>query len=286
VNGDQEHVQRRYLFHAEALGVAAHFRRPKDFFLDSVAGSCLAITGGRAEAQAGPGGAGGISYRSAYTRIVGDYDPPVEAARYTYGNYTENNLPARTFVEVKVSGFKIDVPQEDERRAPGLSRRTLVIDDMDLTMETFSERGRPNAFRTLTASIRGVTVDGRKLIVETNTQIFTDKFSQRKLQCALDDEDFRLRSSNQIFYHDSNGALCTVVSGLRWADSPPDFTTLDSNRLAIQGLGSLYFGELIIQEGLRRLTLVRFQLGSPEGGEGAAGQGSSNGVGVPPMING
>ena len=289
MNGNQR-IERRFLFHGSALGVAAHIRRPNDYFLDSVASSTLAITGGRTEAYVEAGGAGIISFRSAATRAYGDFMPPEEVVRFTYGNHGDNNLPTRTVVQARVSGFKIEVPQVDEDRHPDLAVRTVFIEEMDALLESTSDRWTPNAFRTLTASIRGVVVDGRELIVETDTRLFTEKCTKKKLDCALDcaldDEDFRQRCSNQITYDDRVLTLGTVVTGLRWADGPAIDTKLENNRLTILGLGSLYFGEIIIQEGFRRLTLVRFQLGSPDGGCGVSGQVESNGQTYPPQKSG
>lgn len=283
MSSDQENVEQRFLFHAEALGVAAHFRRPKDFYLDSVASSVLAITGGRAEARVGPGRAGIISYEEAFTRVTGDYDPPARAVDYTYGNHAQNNLPTRTTVEAKVRGFRIDAPQEGEDKITGFERRIVHIDEMNCMLESTSDRRKPNVFGNLASSIRGVKVDGRELLVETNTEMFNQKPTKRKLDCAMDNDDFRAVHSRQIIYDSPTLTLATVVRSLRFVDEPPAFTEIQGNRVKILGVGSLYFGELVIEEGFRRFTSLRFQLGSTNGGDGVAGQGQSNGTPYPPL---
>lgn len=287
MNDDQEQIERRFLFHAEALGVAAHIRRPKDYFLDSVASSVLAVTGGRAEARAEAGGSGIISYKSAATQAYGDFERPEDAVKFTHGNHGENDLSTRTAVQSIVSGFKLDVPQEHSGlNLFGQSSRTVSAEHLEAMLESTSDRRSPNAFRTLNAVYRGVVIDGRPLIVETNTKLFTDKCTKRKLDCALDDPGFRRSCSNQILDEWPSLILGTVVTRLHWEDGAPPHTEIDRNRLTIHGLGSLYFGEIIIQEGFRRLTLLRFQLGSPDGGEGVVVQADSNGQTSPPQKSG
>jgi hypothetical protein len=51
----------------------------------------------------------------------------------------------------------------------------------------------------------------------------------------------------------------------------------------VPDFGKIYFGELYITGESRRLTMVRFQLGSPHGGEVVAAEGESNGLPWPPV---
>jgi hypothetical protein len=51
----------------------------------------------------------------------------------------------------------------------------------------------------------------------------------------------------------------------------------------VPNFGKIYFGELYITGDSRRLTMVRFQLGSPYGGEVVAAEGESNGSHFPPV---
>jgi hypothetical protein len=284
MNGDREYIERRFLFHGAALGLAAHIRRPNDEFLDSVASSVLAITGGRARAQAGPGKTGILSYQSASTQASGDFDPPEDAVQFTHGNFGDNNLATRTVVETNVSGLVIDVPQEHSGlHFFGKSNRVVSVAQVNALMENTSDRRNSNAFRRLDASIQGVVVDGHTLGVETDTSLFNDKCTKRKLDAALDDDDFRRTCSNQILGQWPGIILATVVKRMFWADGEAPDTRIENNRLIINGIGSLYFGELIIQAGFRRIALIRLQLGSPNGGEGTVGQAETNGQTMPPQ---
>jgi hypothetical protein len=267
MNGNQQYTDPRYLFHGEALGLAAHIQQPTEYFLDSVASSVLPITGGRAKAQAGPGGIGVISYQSASTQACGGFVKPADAARSTQSDYRENYLSTQTSVQAVVSGLKLDVPQEHSWfNLFGRSSRTVLAERLEAGLESTSDRFSSNAFKSLTAVFDGITVDGHALRVDTNTQLFTDNYTKKKLDDALGDERFRRTCSSQILNEWPDLTLATVVSRLRWEDGAAPHTEIEGNRLKIQGLGSLYFGEIVIQEGFRRLTLIRFQLGSADEG--------------------
>ncbi len=75
----------------------------------------------------------------------------------------------------------------------------------------------------------------------------------------------------------------TVVTNLEWEGKAPDETLKVGNSVVIKGFGSIYFGEILIEEGFRRLTLLRFQLGSQVGGSGSAAEIQTNGSTWPPQ---
>jgi len=274
MNGDN-YAAPQFLFHADALGLAAHIQQPKNYFLDSVASSVLAITGGRAEARAEAGGAGIISYQSAATQVYGGSEAPADAVRFTQAHYSDDGPFIRTAVQSIVTGFKLEVPQHQSWWHLFGSSRTVFAEELEAMLESTSDCRGENEFRTLQAFFRGVVVDGRELMVETNTKLFTDNYTKEKLDCALRDDAYRQSCSNQIIGKSADTIFATAVRQLRWADGAPPHTAIEGHRLTIDGLGSFYFGEIIIEEGFRRLTLIRFQLGSPDGSESpAAGEGA------------
>jgi hypothetical protein len=279
-------IERRALFHAEALGFAAQILRPERYYVESLASSVLAITGGLAEARAEAREVGIFSLRSAATRVLGEYLPPEAAERFTHGNYWENDLSTHTVVQAALSGLKVEVPMIAEDADLGLERRVFVAEELEATMESTNDRQSPNAFRGLRALFRGISVDGYPLIVETNTELFTDKCTKRKLDCAMDDAPFRKSCSNQIIGRAPGLTLATVVTELRWERGEPRGTEIRGNRLRVRGLGYLYFGELEIEDEFRRLTLVRGQLGCKNGGSFSGPTSESNTVTYPPLDGG
>ncbi|MBV8809719.1 MAG: hypothetical protein JO033_13685 [Acidobacteriaceae bacterium] len=297
-------VERRFFFHANAVALAAHIRRPEDFFVPAVASSCLPVTGGLAQADA-PGQSfnGLISFGSASTHAKGDFVDQRTAAEYTRGNHGDNNLPTSTIVESSMKSLKINTPADPA----GGAGRVFSIDNLVVRMENTSDRRSPTSFRSLYVTIDGVSVDGHLLLVKTNPEIFTENDTKKKLEERFeDDSDFRKQFGQQFFYPGEppeHGALeklfskhkipeaddliyGTIVTSMTWASTAPDGAGIAGNELKIPGLGSIYFGEIIIEEDFRRITLIRFQLGSPNGGDGAVCEAQSNGGTWPPQRGG
>jgi hypothetical protein len=279
-----EKVVRRVLFHANAVALAAQIQTPREYFLDAVACSCLPVTGGRAEAHAHYDRRGMFSYDSAFTSVIGQFVPPQAAAALELKgrNYDDNDLPAETILKGIVTGLRIDAPADPGKRCP---RRILKVEYLEAEIKNFYDRRNPIVFRTLQVKIEGVSVDGKVLIVETNPQLFLQNDTWEKLDSAYCDD--RQRYANQILYHNQEDGvtLGTVVTGLRWADGAPDGfapTLPPGHSLAVEGLGTLNFGEIYVEEGLRRLTLLRVQLGSTNGGSASVVDCVSNTQTIPP----
>ncbi len=291
-------TDKRFLFHGNAIAFAAHIRRPENFFVPTIARSCLPVTGGRAEAAEQKRSFSDlISFESASSRATGDYTELEKAVEFTHGNHGDNNLPTSTIVETAVTGFKVQVRQPPAAEAaPAI--RTLEINRLYLRMENTSEHGYPTAFHLLDVDIDGGSVDGHGFRVVTNHKLFSEHKTKQKLEQAFSQSNDLHRLHGRHFFStdeqdepgklpEENGiVLCTVVKGIEWANSPAEGCEIRGNRLKISGIGSLYFGELIIEEDFRRLTLLRFQLGSPYGGEGSVCEAQSGGHWYPPKIQG
>jgi hypothetical protein len=275
-------VERRVLFHANAVGLAAQIQSPREYFLDAVACSCLPVTGGRAEAYAQYNRKGMFSFDSAFTSVLGQFVPPQAAAALELKgrNYDDNDIPSETILRGIVTGLRIDAPADPGKRCP---RRILNIEYLEAEIKNFYDRKNPIVFRTLQVKIEGVSVDGKLLIVETNPQLFLENTTWKDLDSTYCKN--RARYDNQILYHDKGVTLGTVVTGLRWADGAPDGLPKEpppGHSLAVEGLGTLNFGEIYVEEGLRRLTLLRAQLGSTNGGSASVVDCVSNTQTIPP----
>ena len=300
-------TEKRFFFHGNAIAFAAHIRRPEDFFILSTARSCLPITGGLAEASENSKSFHDlISFESASSRAIGDYSDPRRAAEFTRGNHADNDLPTLTIVEAAVNGLKIQMAEPAAaENASGV--RTVEIKRLRLRMENTSDRRGATAFRSLDADIDGVSVDGHPLKVTTYPGLFAEHDTKQKLEHAFKNSgDFRKRHAHHFFSPEDgessgigkklfgqnelrqvDGVIyCTVVKSIEWANTPAPDCEIIGNHLTVTGLGSLYFGEFIIEEDFRRLTLLRLQLGSPSGGEGSVCEAQSGGHWYPPRVTG
>jgi len=294
-------IEKRFIFLGNAVAFAAHIRRPSDHQFKAVASSCLPVTGGLAEATSGPQSFQDvISFKAASTSAQGDFADTRRAVDFTHGNFGDNELSTQTFVDSRLSGLKISVVQD---QPPGAAAKalTFMVDELHARLESASDRQNQTAFRGLEAIFQGVIVDGHELIVTTAPEVCTQYETYDKLVVAYqNDSDFRKRYGS-LFYPTGNektgvGAmlskasipnaggiiLATVVTSLRWVKDPAPGTEIIANRLKIDGIGSIFFGEILFDHNARRLTLLRFQLGSPYGVDGSAVEAQSNGIPWPP----
>ncbi len=84
-------------------------------------------------------------------------------------------------------------------------------------------------------------------------------------------------------FPEANGTVkCSIVQEIRWDGPAHPTATIHDHVVHVPDFGKIYFGEMFIKGDSRRLTMVRFQLGSPDGGEVAAAEGETNGDPWPP----
>lgn len=70
--------------------------------------------------------------------------------------------------------------------------------------------------------------------------------------------------------------VCSIVSSIKWGTK-----TIAGNVLYQEGFGSIYFGEVLINEYNRRYTLVRLAMGSDVEAHVAYAEGDPNGSWIP-----
>jgi hypothetical protein len=287
---NRQTVERRFFFHANAVGLAAHIRRPEEFFIPSVASSCLPVTGGIGNAEAEPADFGDLlSHRGVSTSVSGDFvDTATEkAADFTHGNHGDNILATVTHAEASVIGLKITS-----------GGRTLEIGKLEAKMSAFSDRRKTTEFRSLSAEFQDVRIDGIPLKITTHCDMLAEYATKQKLASEFAaNKDFRSRYAPCFFsprpsnsrtrrIPEVDGIIYgTVVNNLEWVGNGLSDIVISGNSVKIPEFGSVYFGEILIEEGFRRLTLLRFQLGSPRGGEGSAAEVQTNGTPWPPQLD-
>jgi hypothetical protein len=310
----EQPVERRFVFNGSAVAFAGRIRRPDDVFVKAAAGSHLPVTGGLAEVTLeGPTATAPYHYKevitfsSAHTRAQGDFSDANRAKDFTHGNHGQNLLPANTAVGSQLTGLMIDVSDP----ANITPRRIFKAKNLQLHMESTTDRRSPISFRSFSATFDGITLttgDPANTPVELKVHTATDVFEKNDTKAKLLDtyqEDSEFRKQFGSLFHpvgfhpkgaiaslltkhemptSTKGAIAaTFVTKLEWVGKEPDGTEILNNRLTIQGLGRIFFGEILVEEGMRRATLLRFELGSPVGGDASACEVVSNGFGIPPL---
>lgn len=77
------------------------------------------------------------------------------------------------------------------------------------------------------------------------------------------------------------GYVLVTVCELGWADAPHPEVTLDGHVVRWPGFGTVSVGEMLISHHVRRLTLLRFDLGSPFAMGATSIEVESDGIGLP-----
>lgn len=277
-------VEKRFFFHANAVALAAHIRRPEELLIPAVASSCLPVTGGVGKALTeGDRFGETLSYRSASTNVSGDFIDTLKAADFTRGNHCDNDLATETQAESQVSVLRL-----------AGDGHLVEVEKLEAKMSSYSDRQGATEFRTMSAEFGGVRIDGVGLQVVTHCEIFTALPTKLKLaQEFSKDAAFRDRYGACFFSKtpgsrkrripEADGLIyATVVTGLNWEGEAPKGAVIKGNSVDIAGFGSVYFGEILIEESFRRLTMLRFELGCSCGGSGAVCEIQTNGSGWPP----
>jgi hypothetical protein len=267
-------VEKRFLFTGKAVALGGRLRRQGDRLLDGNAGfingeasSCIPITGGRATGTSKGRSyhRGLIQFGKASSEAHGDYDSPAKALEYTRGNHGENELGTATTVKCSLASLKLRVPGEKGADGKLLRPRSFEARKLAAILGTTCDRSQKK--KRIAVSISGITFDGLK--VDGHSLIV-------KLKA---DKDLQLSTAES-----RRPVVRTFVEALSFkGDKAPDRVEIvKPNILKIQGLGVIHFGEIFVIGNSRRLTLLRFQLGSPIGGELAAVDAQVDGTTVPP----
>jgi hypothetical protein len=278
-------LTRRFIFRGNASALSGRIYRPNDFFLDANCASSLTVAGGRSVSRAGPKQFGDIvRFESAFTSAEGVFDDTKQAIEMTYGRVAQGTLMTSTTVTSELQDLVIGI------------KPRLTVHRLRGTLNAKSPGGGGQTPITLGSDtvVEGVSVDGYPLIVELNLPLFQKFSTLAQLQTAADDPGFVDEHGDCLFMRSALSGVppptpagrliqgCgltygTIVRSIRWADKPYPESNIDHHSLTVKDIGTIFFGEILISEADRRLTMIRFDLGSPDGGNGAGGEGQSNG---------
>ena len=197
----------------------------------------------------------------------------------TRGETQEGDIPTKTTAEAYAEGLEIG--------------KRLMIDDVRATLVgEHPDRGKQPPIRPQRTRIKGVTIDGCKLEIVLSEEPFSSKPTLDDLSAAYEGDDayfkkhgcqflptgLPVRSSKKRKIPQARGIVIgTIVKSMAWRGTPPVGATIEGHMVHVSGLGRIYFGELLVSDLSRRLTMVRAKLGSDVGGELAAVEVETNG---------
>jgi len=257
-------IQRTYLYNAHGHALSAQFNRPLQHTIDVQAGMSLPTTGGYGFVRVTDFRFKGfLSLKSASTQVSGSFH--AEDNSYT------------TMVSVEVEGLNIfDVLTADRVVARIASRHPM--DEL---------KTEPHIV-LVGSHFENLRIAGCHVEVELDHDLFLRLDTFQRLRHELDiNERFRKMALDP--YHTGQllpppgacgMALCSLVKDMKV--NCPGVERV-GHVFTIREFGKIFLAEVVAEDSHRILTMIRFELGSPGGGSGTAGQGQSNGQSYPPQ---
>jgi hypothetical protein len=272
----------RYVFHGQCSGLAAHIRRPQDSVLSVQACSSLPTVGGHCEYYEGPGTLGKwVAFDSAWSSCDGDYVDAAEGVATTTGDLDSDKAATEIRSAARV------------RRLVVLGRVHVAEAAIGIVARSVPGNDQPR-IRLEGNVLNGVRIDNSRLEATLAEDFYCRNDTLDKLRDAYRDglpEEYQrmflpcVPGQEEVtgFPETDDGTVkCTLVQDLAWDGPPHPSAQIFGHVVVVPDFGAIYFGEMFVTAVSRRVTMVRFQLGSPDGGEVSAADGESNGGGFPP----
>ena len=277
--------RRRYLFRGNAAAFGGHIVRPDNIVIEAHGAASLPVTGGRAVSRVGPPPQNPwFHIDSAETFAEGLFEHHDQFRAFTLGQVAEDALVALTTVRSEVRGFAVG------------EQFRLSVKRIRAELHSRSPRasGQPTV-RIGEIVLDGVDINGHRLVIELDLSPFQRCDTYAKLLAAADDPEFVKQSGGALFMHtqrdgaeklppygrliEANGLIqATVVKSIRWEGTPYPGSRIVGNSVELEpDFGRVFFGELLISEYSRRLTMVRAAMGSGGGGKASGGDVETNG---------
>lgn len=277
--------RRRFIFRGNAAAIGGRIVRPSDVLLESGVASSLTVAGGRSSARAPSTRFGDwVSFAAAATSAEGLFDDVKQQIERTYHRVREDTLTTSTRVSAEVTSLVIE----------GKPRLTVKRLHASMTSKSPTGSGEPAIAVGSETAIDGAEIGGHGLIVELAVPLFQRYDTRSKLLAAADDPRFVKESGDCLFMkasfggtpvppqgrlvHSCGTTYATIVKSIRWAGEPYPGATIDHHSVTVPDFGIMFFGELLVTDISRRLTMLRLELGSPVGGDVACAEVESNGT--------
>jgi len=238
----------RFHFHASGYALSAHFHRPVNVPIPAQASLALPIEGGHAHSGVDKFDIPRlVSFQSAHTHLSGSY---------------QDENTTTTSVTVVVEGLKI--------------LDFLSVDRMvtRLTAEyKFNRKSSESHIIAVGSHFEGLRLGGFDVNVTLRHELLLKSPTFAELKNNVKND----AKSGKIVVSGDEVLLCSLVEKIETdlADLPG--VEIEGHSIRIPHFGKIALAEVFAGRGIRTLTMLRFELGSPDGGGGSSGGGSTNG---------
>jgi hypothetical protein len=259
-------LRRRFVFRGNAAAFGGRFVRPDDVVLEMPGASSLPVVGGRSISTfSGPAEKfkGYLSFESASTFAEGQFDDREQAIALTHGRVKEETLVTSTRVRAEINKLTV-----------GTEKRLTVGSMVAELVSTSPQRGsREPSIPVGDVSITGLAIDGFRLRITFDAKPLNAHDTHAKVLRGIGKRDFVKQYGRQFFV--GRGGLlknrrqihATLATKVEWeGERNPRAEIVGNHMVVVKDFGRIFFGEVIISAGSRRLTLMRLELGSDGGG--------------------
>ena len=272
---------RRHVFRGHSAGVAAHIRRPEKILLDVQGCSALPVTGGSHQSNVEAKQHNKyVSHGPITTSAHGDYVNASDGVDTTLGKVAFDAVPTETRVTASVQDLEI------------LGKVHVGLAAMGLISRSADGTGQPT-IRPDGCRLDDVTIDGSRLKITLAEDFYREYDTLDKLAenhaAGLKPHHAAMflpadsKATKVTGFPVANGTVrSTIVQKIEWDGPKHPKAEIHGHVVVVPDFGKIYFGEMFIAAHSRRLTMVRFQLGSPDGGEIVAADGDVPGGTFPP----
>jgi hypothetical protein len=273
-------LRRRFAFRGNAAAFGGRIVRPEDVVLEMPGASSLGIVGGRSVSNINgtpKSFKDFVTFKSASTFAEGLFDDLKGLIALSNHQIAEDSLKSSTRVKAEIRALTVG------------RKKRLTAERLSAEMLSHSPTGSGEPPIALgDVAVTGVKIDGFELTVTLETGIFNDNDTRAKLLTAADTPAFVKKYGQQHLFMRTalagqreappTGRLvagtvggydtiyATIVKSIKWRSKPNPDATIDHHSVIVKDFGIIYFGELYISSSSRRLTMMRLELGSDEGG--------------------
>ena len=257
--GAPEHTP--FLYHASAHALSGHFVRPIEHLIDVQAGTTLPSTGGHGSSRVDNFRFNEmVSFKTAYSQVSGS-----------------EKIQDNKFIHTTLATTAIE----------GLNILDLVTADRIVARLASSYSSGPEPHIVVIGSrFENLRIAGCKIDVELHHELALklDTFDAVRKEFESN-PDFRKMADNPFDLGklpnkiEAHGVVCcSLVKEILPAKCPGIVRYGHHGHiLVVTEFGKIHLGEIVFQHGRKTLTMIRIELGSPNGGGVTAAQADSNG---------
>lgn len=237
-------------FHASGYALSAHFYRPIEVPIPAQAALVLPIEGGIAHSELEKFEIPRlVSFRRAQTHVSGSW---------------QNENTATTSVTVVVEGLRILDFLSVERMVTRLTSE----------YKADNEKNKESHIIAVGSHFDGLRLGGFEVKVTLRHSLLANSKTFADLQNNVRND----AKSGRLSFSRDQAVLCSIVEKIETdLDNIPG-VEIEGHVVRIPNFGEIALAEVFASYGSRTLTMLRFNLGSPDEGGGSSGSGSSNGL--------